>query len=401
MTNISTSNNRFNIKSIIRNIFIVLCLFPFIQTSYNIFNPTYNNIILVYKLILLAISSGYILFKEKTVDKFLIIIFLCNFYMLLPTFLNHGNYMKFLGYFIDSVGLVFMIKYLIKRFKNDIFSGVEFFCRLMIYMNFILLLIYPDGVFTENNGFLVTRYLLLGMDNQASILLISFMIIILACNKNKKSLVLKVDSFIFLLSMILVWCANSIVGILVFIGALFYQKISNKKITIKTCVRILAFMFVFVILLQGFNLFSVFIVKFLGKDMTLSGRTMIWAEGIKEWLKYPILGHGYQASEAFVRFSNIAGYVRGAHNQVLNILLHGGLLFLLGFYYMFSYLDKCIKKYKDNRVINLMVLGVLVNFIMWSADTYGHMVSIYLLISMLYYSCSYLINSKEICINEK
>lgn len=58
----------------------------------------------------------------------------------------------------------------------------------MMYINFILLLVYPRGIYVENNGYLETRYLFLGMDNQAAILLLTFIIIIYAIEKSEPCL---------------------------------------------------------------------------------------------------------------------------------------------------------------------------------------------------------------------
>lgn len=387
-----------NLRESIDYLVIVLFVMPFIQTSYQIFIPAVNTAVLVWKMAVIGVAILSTIGMSKKIDKVLFSAIICNLYMVIPTFLNNGYYVKFFGYFIDSVGFLIVIKYLTIRYKRVFLSATKFFCRLMMYINFILLLVYPRGIYVENNGYLETRYLFLGMDNQAAILLLTFIIIIYAIEKSEPCLPkisFYIDVAVFSISIVLVWCGNSIVGIMGFLGAMLFQKITKKKITINDSVKVLFFLFVFINLFQGFRLFSVFIVTLLGKDMTLSGRVMIWENGIKEWLKYPIFGHGYQTSEAFVSFSNISGYVRGAHNQILNILLHGGIVFLLCYVAMFRTVHKSAAAYKDNLFVNILTLGILSNFVMWTADTYGHLVSMYLLIGLLSYGKSCCLLKRE------
>lgn len=369
-----------------QKIIIVLCLFPFVQNAFQLFVPSFEKINLLWKILVVTLYVALTLFKSKKIDKLLYTAILCNMYMIIPTFLHDGSYTKFFGYFIDSVGLLFVLNRM--SYKPMFLSGVKLFCRIMLYINFILLIIYPQGIYVEDNGYLATRYLFLGMDNQAAILLVTFMIIIYAIEKRQSDRlrsVFWVDFTVFIISTILIWCGTEIVGVLIYIGALIFQKRTKRVITINHCIYILFALFVFVVVINGFDIFSFFVVSFLKKDMTLSGRTLIWIEGIKEWLKYPILGHGYQETEALISFSNIQGYVRGAHNQILNFLLHGGVLSAFCYVFLFRTVHNFIVFFKENKFVNTLTLGILTNFVMWTADTYGHLVGSYLLLGLLYY----------------
>lgn len=394
----SKEDSKFNISKFIKYFLIIFSLLPFVQTSYQIFNPTINNITTIWKAIVVIYAAFIAICYHKKIDNLLLAVFICNAYMIIPTYINHGYFVKFFGYFIDSVGLIFIIKHLSFKYKEIFLNALKIFCRLMIYINFILLILYPEGIFIESNGYFSTRYLFLGMDNQAVGMLIPFMIIIYAVAKYQnttKTFAFFLDVIVFLASIIIIWSGNSIVSLLVFLIAIIYQKISKRKLTIKSSMLILAVLFIFIIYFQGFKLFSNFIVEVLGKDLTLSGRTTIWENGIKEWLNYPILGHGFQVSEAFVTFANISGYVRGAHNQILNILLHGGIIYLFLFIVVFCIVHKITKKYKSNEYINILILGILTSFIMGIADTYGHLVGLYLLVGVLCYTYQFVVVKKE------
>lgn len=390
--NIGMGNNYCHKKT--TAIFItIVSLLPFVQNAYQLFIPSIDNIVLGCKILIVAFHAFLSIVNHRKVDRLLLAIILCNTYMIIPTFLHDGYYIKFFGYFIDSVGLIFVIRRLAYQYQDGFLSGVKIFCRIILYINFILLVIFPQGVFVSNNGYTTTRYIFLGLDNQAAILLITFMIIIYAIERqqcSKLRFMFWLDFLVFFVSTVLIWCGTEIVGILVFVSAMIYQKVTKRVISINHCTYILFGLFAFVVLFHGFSLFSGFIVSFLGKDMTLSGRTLIWSNGIQEWLKYPLFGHGYQETEALITFENIRGYVRGAHNQVLSFLLHGGVLFVLLFVSILRIVHKAVYLVRKNVFTNLLTLGILTNFVMWTADTYGHLVGMYLLIGLLYYERKYI-----------
>ena len=386
------------------NLNVVFCTFfmllPFVQTSYYIFIPILSKISIVWRVAILL----YILFKDIflnndkkiKIDKLLLYILICNTYMIIPTLINNGSVTKFCGYLLDSVGLMIVIKYLSNKYNYRFLYAVEFFCRSMMYINFFTMILKPDGLFVEDNGYLVTRYLFLGMDNQAAVLVITFMMIIIASEKYKKvtSKIFWLDIGIFIGSIVLIWCGNSIVALGAIGVILIYQKIFNRKITVRDSIHILIVLFLFVVVFQGFRIFSVFIVNGLGKDMTLSGRTSIWSNGIKEWITKPIVGHGFHESEALISFGNVSGYRRGAHNEILHLLLHGGVIYLGLFYLCFIKVDDITKKISKNKVINILILGVLANFIMGIADTYGHLVGLYFIIGIMCYCKDIIVKSK-------
>lgn len=389
----------YDIKNVFIYIFIFLTLFSFIQTSYQIFVPLINHITIIWKVIAIIYIITVSILNLKKIDYILLIVIFGNIYMLIPTYINNGYYVKWIGYFLDSVGLLIAIKFFSSNYKYCFGNILKFFCRFLIYLNFITLVLFPNGLFQEDNGYIITRYIFLGMDNQAVAILIPlfFILISLERKNNKKiSLAFLLDVAIFVFSIILIWCANAIVALLLFLCLLLIQFIINKKLKIKHIIYISIFLFIFIVLLKGYTLFSSFIVDFLGKDITLSGRTTIWENGILEWLKKPIFGHGFQVSEAFINFEDRHGYVRGAHNQILNILLHGGIIYLIIFFIMLILLDKNTKKYSTNNSINLLILGVLVLMIMSMADTYGHFVGLYMLVGLLTYSKEIFVDRKEL-----
>ncbi len=374
-------------NSIVKDeLLVIISFLPFIQTCFHLFNATVDNFSLILKIIIIFVHSLLLILSRCKFDSLLLAVVICNAYMLIPTLLNDGYLIKFYGYFLDGVGTIIVIKSFTERNTKNFLFGVKYFCRLMIYINLILLLIYPNGLYSYDNGYIVTRYIFLGMDNQAAIIILTFMVIIYAIEKrqtNSHSLLFAIDIFVFFLSNILIWCATAIVAILVFLFFLLQQKFSRRKITIGHCVFLLFALFIVVVLLKVFVLFETFIVDVLGKSMTLSGRTTIWEYGIEEWLKNPLLGHGYQESEALIEINST--YQRGAHNQILNFLLHGGIISILCYLFIFFVVNKAVRANKNDPFVIILILGVLANFVMWTADTYGHLVGMYLLLGLLYY----------------
>ena len=94
-------------------------------------------------------------------------------------------------------------------------------------------------------------------------------------------------SAVALISHLIDGSATTIVGILIILiiqNISFFRKILKPKVG---CILVAA-AFVIVVVQQKFDFLQPFIVGFLGKDMTFTGRLMIWKNAINAILKNPI-----------------------------------------------------------------------------------------------------------------
>ena len=96
------------------------------------------------------------------------------------------------------------------------------------------------------------------------------------------------------------------------------------------------------------NYLSDYIELTLGKDATLTNRTLIWPQVIMEIIQAPIFGHGFSSDEnlflVFVKWSHEPLWF-SAHNQVLQTLYNSGIMGLLSFAFLVFicsyYMNRC------------------------------------------------------------
>ena len=74
--------------------------------------------------------------------------------------------------------------------------------------------------------------------------------------------------------------------------------------------------------------FGYIITQFFNKDMTLSSRTYIWISALKNVAESSILGKGNPSSFGEVGWNYYNGELYVAHNQLLDIVVNGGILAL-------------------------------------------------------------------------
>src|SRR5690606_40133643 len=97
-----------------------------------------------------------------------------------------------------------------------------------------------------------------------------------------------------------------------FVLSMFLYRRVPKLFQMKTALLIIFIVFLSVVLLRLQYLFEFFIVDILNKDITLTGRLVIWDEAIMLFSNQPFFGYG---------LSSIGWLVQGnrhAHNTILD-----------------------------------------------------------------------------------
>ena len=181
---------------------------------------------------------------------------------------------------------------------------------------------------------------------------------------------------VLLLSLMIVQAraVTSIVVLFIYIVFLIVLRVSrrlDRKLSIAAFFLVFSGMIVSVIVGIA-NLSS--ILEFFGRDITLSGRTQIWAAVTDSILKRPLLGYGYYAfwQDITGEAANVMQAVHWtfgyAHNGVLEIFLQLGSVGVFVFFLTFCRAIKdawiCFRTERSGRFdwyIGLLVLTVLYN----------------------------------------
>ena len=131
------------------------------------------------------------------------------------------------------------------------------------------------------------------------------------------------------------------------------------------------FAFLGLIILRIQEKFAYIIKILLKKDLTFTGRTLIWDNTIKYIKRRPFFGYGVEPYDIRgLKNNNLAAIF--AHNQILEIIYQGGLILYVLYSYLMLIIYKKFKEYKDNNVIKIFSIYFLALFIMMLTEVYNN-----------------------------
>lgn len=117
----------------------------------------------------------------------------------------------------------------------------------------------------------------------------------------------------------------------------------NKKL-----VPIALFINIAIVFLNAISIFSKIISDVLGESLTLTGRTYLWTKAIQEIRLSPFFGYGVYGKYVQLDYWNNA--LNYMHNELLQILMDGGVLLLFIFILIIISIIKAIDEKVDYKV---------------------------------------------------
>lgn len=360
-----------NYSSLFNNKWIVALLFlPFIQPTYlgliSIVNKIYSLtqiIVFLLVILLLYLSGKRISLFTLTATIFLVTrVFLTYIYN--PSYLISSIHTN-----VVILSLILITELGLKSNSLRLLQAINFvFCSLVI-INFVLMLIYPQGVYIDNprvNEFRIGYFL--GIDNHIAVYLLpaSTILLITSILKRKKvTLFPKIIILIILLTLIKVWSVTALISIFIYLCLMLFATLPKLKnmITIYRFSIAYLFLWLLVVILQNLSFARVLIENVFNKSMTLSYRTIIWNSAFKMIRQSPIFGYGMKQQGAFVPIGNTFA---SSHNILLQIMLETGIfgLTLLIIIYFFSIKQlQSYRKYAFSRYLTIGLFAVLLTFL--------------------------------------
>ena len=197
--------------------------------------------------------------------------------------------------------------------------------ELLIVLNVLSMLLFPNGLYDPDNlgPTAIKKYYLLGHQNSMGIYaLVGITLGGLRCIYDK-SIMFK-WRFIILVALsffydIKVWSVISIIGLGGVTALILFDFLTNKGIKLHLVAGIVfnTILFVLIVIEQNVAFLSQLISNVFHRDITFSGRTVIWQKAILSFLREPIWGVGNGQGKL------IFGVVT-AHNRYLNTLFTSG-----------------------------------------------------------------------------
>lgn len=344
-------------------IILILLLFPFIQSrSYSEMPAFVGMGYRVCAIISSTIIYLNIIFKSKkhfeTVKKSRLYIIFWICYIFSTVLFNIGTlaYVIYQAYIYFA--LVLIVGKEISKNPQKLLSALSFIYGVLISANFLLRFLLPEGLYDVVSTSYHDAYLL-GDGNAVAYVALPG-IIILAIYSNfvygKIKPIVLIETVIALYTFYLDWSASAIVcGI---IWAVFLVCVM-RDIHLPIYAYLIGFILsvIVIVVAPNFSLTSDFIVNVLHKNVTFSGRTVIWAAALSMILVKPIFGYGgfFQMGQ----FTNgVSVRIYPCHTTYLQLLIDGGLLLFAIFMLIVIRAFGELRKNGNNRTMMLLASGI-------------------------------------------
>lgn len=331
--------------------FLLICLFPpgyFVRVS--IISNLFDVILVVISISIIVISI-----REKVrLDKFLILILILEIYLFFITVLNEGD----LLYSFKQILRVFFVCYLCSRFIDfDCDCTIEAFCFVFhIYMviNTLTLFLFPNAMYLNGNGSPVCWFL--GEDNVGFAYYLFGNVTAMMYELKKKKKLSYLSMFSFFLSFHFAFRNDIGTGklccvVISILIILSYLKYFQKVFNIYFCYLFQGLYFVLVILLRIQNQMGDIVAEIFNRNVSFSGRTVIWNTTLTYIAESPLWGYGIYGPHRFNHILGIKG-IYSAHNYYLMLCFWGGIIALLLFLFVAVIMDKMNGNHNfDNALI--------------------------------------------------
>ncbi|MGN0620892.1 MAG: O-antigen ligase family protein [Porcipelethomonas sp.] len=366
--------------SINRTQYYFILLLPFIEPQ--IFKiPGFelaDKIFLLLKLMAAAaIIIEYMLKINISVSKYVVLMTGCQVVKLISTIINNGSVTRYSGPAINAVACIMIGELAFKSDWKKFFVYVENYLTVFFMLNSVTFILKIVGLYPYWGTFL-------GIENRWIYVLLPWTIIAFVNSylKNKKiSAHAWIIYFVSTLSLVIMWSAGAMISFLIIPVVFWFSKFIIKKKgifrNIASRAMFLAVTFINFLLVYGIILdfLGPFIVKYLHKSTTLTGRTFLWDAVINVLNKNPLLGRGVQTHEYDMEFFyNSSGRLGGMavnhpHNHLLNVADNGGFLALGFFVLVLYFVMRDVDRIRDNKLKRIFFTGALAIFTAALVDT--------------------------------
>lgn len=325
--------------------------------------------------------------------------------VLLYSTIRMGSYSLIYLFELLGSGIAFFILFDMMGDRKiiDCIRGIYYYLTAAMLLNSISIYIcYPDGVYTIANG--NSNYYLYALDNVGflyEIAALSLGVVYHMCREHKIPLGTFIIHVVILGAYFYSRAATAMV--VAFCAVLFiltYKILCKLKLikffSFKTVVIASAITFFVVVILHSVSAFS-WLFDLIGRDLSFSSRTSIWAAALNIWREHWLLGVGTSGSviNSYLHMGGLgAAWGTGIghlHNIVLEVLFDGGVAAL--FFFIGIMICPYRKMQYANNHIIAKVLCVFF-FLQWLSVTFDFRMGTYTfwLIPIMMYHVPSLVN---------
>lgn len=338
-----------------------------------------------------TLAKGSLLERLKTVARdyswmsFLLILFVA--YNWVVTFVFHSlPLVTSTHYLVQILILTLGVSRAYGRNERATLSAVAVYFWIAIVANSLVFILNPEGLYFSSalNGMNHNCYLF-GADNQfGKIYFAGLALIWFYEERFKKTYFMTLSSLLLLLYVYFKW--NNGTGMVVSLALVVLLLIYNVKwlrwtLSMKVFLALVAVVVISIFrqdgLMYSAGPITEKIASFTSKNVTFSGRLPVWSAAVEKIKESPIIGYGRVPENLQVIVAE-KGYRYNAHNQVLQVLLDGGLVGLCIFVGSFICVDiKSARQTRQHPEIRILYIGIFTSLLYFMMEV-GTMLPMFL-----------------------
>lgn len=317
------------------------------------------------------VSIGFILFNLKKVrfNFFVSIIILLEGSLWISTLRTGNAIATATNQIFSAIAFVVILDIMLKENARKCIYVLYLIFSLLIYINVLSMILFPNGLYTVSGIVGTKKFYFLGQQNSMGLYsTIAIMLgeLRLKIEKDKKYklsrlILLEVVSLFYIIR---VWSVISFFSVGAIIVLNTYNRMSKNgwHFSLVWSLILNAFIFVTFVVGQNLEIFTTFFEKYLHREITLSGRTDIWAVAFKTFLQEPIWGVGLGQGKEMFGFAT-------THNRYLNTMFTGGLIGTVLFVVLLIWTCLKLKDSKES-ISKIFIVYFTVLFVIIQGETF-------------------------------
>ncbi len=363
-------------------IFLILLILPFLKPASLEFIHKDIEFFWNISRVLSAIFIFLIYILSSHFSKFILSISTFRIILLISTLVNSGDYWSFFVTCIEEISFCMLIELCATtnfiKFSKSFLISLGLLCTI----NLITVFLFPNGMYISR----YTHNWFLGYDNGHILYILPFLIVYsltYIINNNKITLNSFLTIAMFSLSIYITWSVTSVIGISLFIFYIVFRHklIFDRLLNIRMYIYSNVVIFFGIIIFRIQNIFAFIIENILKKDLTFTGRTRIWDNGLYWFQKRPFIGNGVQ--NTLVNYSRLSAV--HCHNYYLQVLYQSGLIGFLGFSILLLLVAHQINSIPPNKYTRFISFSIFCFLLMLQIEAYTYMTTFFGLLTIAYH----------------
>ena len=359
-------------------VFVFCLLVPFFKPEIlKYIAPVMDYLFNIFRILSAGIAIMLYFYSVKTRESicFLGLLFSWQFLMLLSAIVNKKDIRDCIVTMLTIMSVCILTETCIKVNAYIFFNSLFALLFIEILINFIGIVIRPNGLAVGDYYYYPVHFLTI--DNQLSpYMILAVVISIIYMQYTQKILLPFILIVLIWMTMLILWSATGIVGLVCCFALIMLLKSNIMRELLNSFVLyfFLGIFNLFVFLVGLHNQIFESLLAYLGKDATLSGRTVMWKQAFSLIKSRILLGYGPSEAHGYVFWHGKYFYT---HNMILEIMIRGGIFSIIIYMLMILYVGFVLYKYRTKRVTTVIMAGIIANFVTLVTEAYIYAVPVF------------------------